>query len=56
MNKKENAKYMDVPIIQKGKIYKNESKDGKNGKLLTATLVIIIVILLMFVDIVWLKL
>ena len=42
MNKKENA------IIQKGKIYKNESKDGKNGKLLTATLVIIIVILLMF--------
>ena len=31
MNKKENAKYMDVPIIQKGKIYKNESKDGKNG-------------------------
>ena len=23
MNKKENAKYMDVPIIQKGKIYKN---------------------------------
>ena len=48
MNKKENAKYMDVPIIQKGKIYKNESKDGKNGKLLTATLVIIIVILLMF--------
>ena len=48
MNKKENAKYMDVPIIKKGKIYKNESKDGKNGKLLTATLVIIIVILLMF--------
>lgn len=48
MDKKESVKYMNVPIIQKGKLKKNESKDSKNNRLITATLIIIIVILLMF--------
>ena len=48
MNKKENIKYMNTPIIQKGKLNRNEEKDKKEGNLRTATLIIIIVILLMF--------
>lgn len=48
MNKKENIKYSNLPIINKGKLYKEENVNTKNSKLLTGILVIFIIILLLF--------
>lgn len=48
MNKKDNIKYSNLPIISKGKISKTESTDTKNSRFLTVILVIFIIILLLF--------
>ena len=48
MNKKENIKYINLPIINKGKIHKEDDENSKNSKLLTGVLVIFIIILLLF--------
>lgn len=48
MNKKENIKYSNLPIISKEKIYKEKTTDKKSSKLLTITLIILIIILLLF--------
>lgn len=48
MNKKENIKYSKLPIINKGKIDKNEKVDSGNSKLVTMILIIVIIILLLF--------
>lgn len=48
MNKKENIKYLNLPIINKGKIYKENNVDTKNSKFLTGILVVFIIILLLF--------
>ena len=48
MNKKENIKYLNLPIINKGKIYKENNVDTKNSKFLTGILVAFIIILLLF--------
>lgn len=47
MNKKENIKYMNLPIINKGKIAKEEKLNQKSSKILTLTLIIFIIILLL---------
>lgn len=47
MNKKENTKYINLPIVNKGKIYKEKHPDTKNSRLLTITLIIFIIILLL---------
>lgn len=48
MNKKENLKYSNLPIINKGKIYKEKNADTKNSKLLTGTIIFFTIILLLF--------
>lgn len=48
MNKKEDIKYMNLPIINKGKISKDESSNQKNLRFATLTLIILITILLLF--------
>ncbi len=48
MNKKENIKYINLPIFNKGKINKEENSNQKNTKLITAILIIFITILLLF--------
>lgn len=48
MNKKEKIKYENLPIVQKGKIYKTEEKTKPTSRFLTAGLIIFIIILLMF--------
>ena len=48
LNKKEKIKYGNLPIVQKGKIYKTEEKTTPTSRFLTAGLIIFIIILLMF--------
>ena len=48
LNKKEKIKYGNLPIVQKGKIYKTEEKIKPTSRFLTAGLIIFIIILLMF--------
>lgn len=48
MNKKENIKYMNLPIINKGKISKDENLNQKNSRFATLTLIVFIIILLLF--------
>lgn len=48
LNKKEKIKYGNLPIVQKGKIYKTEEKTKPTSRFLTAGLIIFIIILLMF--------
>lgn len=48
MNKKENIKYMNLPIINKGKITKEENLSQKNSRFATLILVVFIIILLLF--------
>lgn len=48
MARKENLKYINLPIINKGKIYKKEEKENKNSKVITAMAIIFIVIILLF--------
>ncbi len=47
MEKKENIKYMNLPIINKGKITKEEKSKGKDSKFITLTLIMFIIILLL---------
>lgn len=48
MNKKENIKYSNLPIINKGKMYNKKNSDTKNSRFLTIVLIIFIIILLLF--------
>lgn len=48
MSKKENVKYSNLPIINTGKIYKEEKIEQKNSRLVTVALIIFIIILLLF--------
>lgn len=48
MNKKENIKYANLPIISKSKIYKEESDENKTSRLVTGILIFIIVIFMLF--------
>ncbi len=48
MNKTEDIKYSNLPIISKEKIYKRENTDTKNSRLLTIIFIIFIIILLLF--------
>lgn len=48
MNKKENIKYSNLPIISKEKLYKDKISDKKSSKFLTITIIILIIILLLF--------
>ena len=48
MNKKENMKYSNLPIIKKGKIYNKETLETKSSKLLTVIFITFIIILLLF--------
>lgn len=48
MSKKENVKYSNLPIINTGKIYKEEKVEQKNSRLVTVALIIFIIILLLF--------
>ena len=48
MNKKQNIKYSNLPIINKGKIYKEEEQKNSNSKLLTGIIVTFIIVLLLF--------
>lgn len=47
MNKDENIKYSNLPIISKDKIYKEEKIETKKSKTLTVLLVMFIIILLL---------
>ena len=46
MVKKENIKYINLPIFNKGKIIKDEIPNQKNSKFLTLILIVFIIILL----------
>ncbi len=48
MNKKEDIKLVNLPIVKKGKMYKENDNDLKKSKLVTAALIIFIIILLLF--------
>lgn len=48
MKNRENLKYMNLPIINKGKIAKDEKLNQNNSKLVTLTLIVFIIILLLF--------
>ena len=48
MNKKDNIKYSNLPIISKGKIYKQNTIEDKGSKLLTTILIIAIISVLLF--------
>lgn len=48
MNKSKNIQYANLPIISRGKIYKEESKDQKYSKIVTVILIVFIIILLLF--------
>lgn len=48
MDKKENIKYSNLPIISKEKIYTKENTDAKSSRILTIILIIFIIILLLF--------
>ena len=48
MNKKDNIKYSNLPIISKGKLYKQNTTDEKGAKLLTTILIIAIICVLLF--------
>lgn len=48
MSKKENIKYSNLPIISKGKIYKENTTEEKGSKLLTTILLITIISVLLF--------
>lgn len=48
MNKKDNIKYSNLPIISKGKIYKQNTTEEKGTKLLTTILIIAIISVLLF--------
>ena len=48
MNKKDNIKYSNLPIISKGKIYKQNATEEKGAKLLTIILIIAIISVLLF--------
>ncbi len=48
MEKKENIKYEKLPIINIGKIHKEENKDTKNSRIITEVFVFFIIILLLF--------
>lgn len=48
MDKKENTKYAMLPIISKGKIYKEEKTKQKSLRNITGVLIIFIIILLLF--------
>lgn len=48
MNKKEKIKYENLPIISKGKIYKEEKLNQKDSRLITGFLIVFIIILLLF--------
>ena len=48
MNKKDNIKYSNLPIISKGKIYKQNTIEEKGSKLLTTILIIAIISVLLF--------
>lgn len=48
MNKKENVKYANLPIISKGKIHKDEEENKKFSKLITGILILFIIMLTLF--------
>lgn len=48
MNKKENIKYANLPIINTGKIYKKENTEKKSYRIITGILVMFIIIILLF--------
>ncbi len=48
MNKKDNIKYSNLPIISKGKLYKQNTTEEKGSKLLTTILIIAIISVLLF--------
>ena len=48
MNKKEDIKLVNLPIVKKVKMYKENDNDSKKSKLVTAALIIFIIILLLF--------
>lgn len=48
MNKKENIKYTNLPLINRGKIYKKENKNIKSSKFITGAIITFIIILLLF--------
>ena len=47
MNKNENIKYANLPIIIKGKINKEEKINNKSSKIITAILIIILTVILL---------
>mgnify|MGYP004497759279 CR=1 FL=1 len=48
MNQNKKIKYTNLPIINKGKIYKENENENKNTKFITGILIIFIIIILMF--------
>lgn len=48
MNKKENFKYINLPIVHKGKIYKKDDNSNKTNRFITAGIIVFIIMLLMF--------
>ena len=48
MNKKENFKYINLPIVHKGKIYKKDANSNKTNRFITAGIIVFIIMLLMF--------
>lgn len=48
MDKKENFKYINFPIVNKGKIYKKEDKGNKANRFITIGIIVFMIILLIF--------
>lgn len=48
MNKKENFKYINFPIVHKGKIYKKEDNGNKTNRFITVGIIVFMIILLIF--------
>lgn len=47
MNKTENIKYLNLPLVNKGKLYKEKSNDKKSTKLLIVSFIIFIIIFML---------
>lgn len=48
MNKKENFKYINFPIVHKGKIYKKEDNSNKKNRFITIGIIMFMIVLLIF--------
>ena len=47
MNKKENLKLKNLPIVNKGKLYKRDDDSNKTNKFITAGIIVFIIMILM---------